>query len=224
MDGRSATFAALGVAVLGIVAFFLLDGVAAGIVLVVAGMLVVAIGILGWRDPGTTFAVAAAGPAGGTLDRPATRRPAVVLQPPLHDREREAVAEVPVEAPEDETPEPVSEQAPAPQPAVGEAEAVADPFGRGETDPVPDAEPETEDGGLEYAPGPEQPTMRLVGDDTGELDHVHDEPLLGHSDLVTHVRDYHETIPPEGATIQLRLLHERSHGAPHDPPVNLKTT
>jgi hypothetical protein len=64
--------------------------------------------------------------------------------------------------------------------------------------------------------------MQVVDDGATGRDHVHDEPLLGHSDLVAHVRDYHDEIATDGSTIQLRLLHERAHGAPHELPVNLK--
>jgi hypothetical protein len=121
----------------------------------------------------------------------------------------------------EEPSQPVSEEAPAPQRTVAEVEAVADPLGRGRTDSVLDV-------GRDNADAPEahgrvsEPTMQVVDEGATGLDHVHDEPLLGHSDLVAHVRDYHDEIATDGSTIQLRLLHERAHGAPHELPVNLK--
>ncbi|MGH2590741.1 MAG: hypothetical protein ACRDGW_08090, partial [Actinomycetota bacterium] len=50
MDRRAATIGAIAVAVLGLLAFAVLDGVAAGFALFVSGLLVVAIGLLGWQD------------------------------------------------------------------------------------------------------------------------------------------------------------------------------
>ena len=61
MDGRSATLATIAVAAIGIVCFFLLDGVAAGVALLVAGVLLVVIGIVGWRERRPTPALATAG-------------------------------------------------------------------------------------------------------------------------------------------------------------------
>lgn len=50
MDGRSATVGAIAVAVAGLVGYVVLDGVAGGLALFVAGLVVVAIGLLGWQD------------------------------------------------------------------------------------------------------------------------------------------------------------------------------
>jgi hypothetical protein len=50
MDGRSAIAGAIAVAVLGLLGYLVLDGVAAGLALFMAGLLVVAIGLLGWQD------------------------------------------------------------------------------------------------------------------------------------------------------------------------------
>lgn len=50
MDGRSATVGAIVVAAVGLVAYLVLEGVAAGLALFLAGLLVVAIGLLGWQD------------------------------------------------------------------------------------------------------------------------------------------------------------------------------
>ena len=47
--------------------------------------------------------------------------------------------------------------------------------------------------------------------DEADSEHSHDQPMLGHSELVSHIRDYHEHVPFDGSTIQLRLLHERAH-------------
>jgi len=41
--------------------------------------------------------------------------------------------------------------------------------------------------------------------------HEHEQPLLGYSELVSHLRDSHPGAPFDGSTIQLRLLHERTH-------------
>jgi hypothetical protein len=52
MDGRSAIVVAIAVAVaaLGLLGYVALEGVAAGLALFVAGLLLVAIGLLGWQD------------------------------------------------------------------------------------------------------------------------------------------------------------------------------
>jgi hypothetical protein len=50
MDGRSATVVAIGVAALGLLGYLVLEGVLAGLALFVAGLLLVAIGLLGWQD------------------------------------------------------------------------------------------------------------------------------------------------------------------------------
>jgi hypothetical protein len=99
-------------------------------------------------------------------------------------------------------------------------EAVADPLGRGETDSVLDVEPGADDAVVDAhataaADGEREPTMILTG--ASELDHVHDEPLRNHTDLVRHVADYHPGVRSDGSTIQLRLLHEREHGGVVEP-------
>ena len=197
MDGRSATLATLAVAAIGFVCFILLDGVAAGATLLVAGALLVVIGVVGWQERRATPSPASGGEAG-------------------------AVGVEPVSVGEDviRLPEAVEEEASAPPPRVGEMGAVAEPFGRRQTHAVVDIPPAEETTSPGYAPRPD-PTMQVVGTGT-RLDHVHDEPLLGHSDLVAHIRDDHEDLAQGGSTIQLRLLHERAHGAPNEPPVNLK--
>lgn len=75
MDGRSATVGAIAVAVAGLVGYVVLDGVAGGLALFVAGLVVVAIGLLGWQDrrePSRGTAPAAApegtGPGGEGAD------------------------------------------------------------------------------------------------------------------------------------------------------------
>jgi hypothetical protein len=209
MDGRSATLAALGVAIGGIVAFILLDGVTAGLVLFVAGVLLVVIGIFGWQDRAPALATAS-GVSGAVLD--------------------ERTADDPVQRttePVDAGGSLVGEEVPAPHPAIGLAEAAADPLGRADSDSVLDADGTTEADGTDPAgpAGSDQPApapmMRLV-QDADDLDHVHDQPLLGHSDLVAHAGDYHREIATDGSTIQLRLLHERAHGAPHETPPTLR--
>jgi hypothetical protein len=118
---------------------------------------------------------------------------------------------------------PVSEDAPAPHPYVGVAEAAADPLGATETDSVLGAAPTPYPEDLPPADEPPPaPMMQMVDEATDDLDHVHDQPLLGHSDLVSHVRDYHGEIATDGSTIQLRLLHERAHGAPHETPPRIR--
>jgi hypothetical protein len=194
MDGRSATLAAVAVAAIGIVTFFLLDGVAAAVAVIAAGVLLVVIGIVGWRDRAPASALASTGSSAIAGVDPVVYLPA---EPVSNGQRRDALRD--------------------------DAEAVADPLGRGETDPVLDREPRGDDAPeRDYAPAPE-PTTQVVADGT-TVDHVHDEPLLGHSDLAAHVRDYHEDLAEVGSTIQLRLLHQRAHGAPHEPPVNLKTS
>jgi hypothetical protein len=269
MDGRSATFAALGVAIAGIVAFFLLDGVIAGLVLFVAGVLLVVIGIFGWQDRTPAVATATGGST-GVINEPATSDTASGESVPhedmgadLADRadwdgggtpsrsddghddtpvdsDLDAVSGVPLgddrgdgadprAAEEARVGEdtPVGEEVPTPHPAVGVTEAVSDPLGRGGTDSVLGAEPPAGPDATNRAEPdasdepPPAPTMQ-VAEDTDDVDHVHDQPLLGHSDLVSHVRDYHEDIATDGSTIQLRLLHERAHGAPHEMPPTVR--
>jgi hypothetical protein len=239
MDGRSATGAAIAVCLIGIVAFVILDGAAAGLALLVAGVLLVVIGAVGWQE-GQVAAATSGGPtslvreeaqpmlAEAVPDPSGEDRPAEAPWPHLRDEAdetRDATGAIPLEEIDDpdHAPEPVSEEAPAPQRQVAEVEAVADPLGRGRTDSVLDVDRDDGDAFEGDRPEPE-PTMQAVYDDASGLDHVHDEPLLGHSDLVAHVRDYHAGIPTDGSTIQLRLLHERAHGAPHELPVNLKTS
>jgi len=193
--------AAVAVALIGIVGFFLLDGVAAGLIVLVAGLLLVVIGLVGWRDHEPALAVTTATATADVGHADA-------------DEPRDLLTGVPLdEATDPDRPAPVADEAPAPHPIVGGGEAVADPLGRGETDSVLDVEPDVGDApDRDYAPAPE-PTMQVLGG-ASSLDHVHDEPLLGHSDLVAHVRDYHHDLSQVGSTIQLRLLHERDHGAP----------
>ncbi len=206
MDGRSATLAALGVAIGGIVAFILLDGVTAGLVLFVAGVLLVVIGIFGWQDRAPALATAN-GASGAVLDDRTVDDPV--------QRETQPVGA---------GGSPVFEEAPSPYPAIGLTETVADPLGRADTDSVADADATT-DGTDLAVPASDQPApapmIRLV-EDADDLDHVHDQPLLGHSDLVAHAGDYHREIATDGSTIQLRLLHERAHGAPHETPPTLR--
>jgi len=56
----------------------------------------------------------------------------------------------------------------------------------------------------------------------GALDHAHDQPLRTHADLVRHLIDDHPGTRTDGSTIQVRLLHEREHGAPHELPPTLR--
>jgi hypothetical protein len=209
MDGRTATGAAIAVALIGVVVFSLLDGLAAGLALLVAGVLLVVIGLVGWRDPRPAEATAGA----RTMETTSA----------VDDGVRDVASGIAIDETDDteERAEPVSEEAPAPQRTVAEVEAVADPLGRGRTDSVLDVDRDDGDAPEAHRRASE-PTMQVVDDGATGLDHVHDEPLLGHSDLVAHVRDYHHEIPTDGSTIQLRLLHERAHGAPHELPVNLK--
>lgn len=203
MDGRSATLAALGVAITGVLAFFLLDGVTAGLVLFVAGVLLVVIGIFGWQDGGPALATASGGET-AVLDDRATDDPVQWETEPVDTGES-----------------PVGEEAPAPHPAIGLTQAVADPLGRADADPVPHADATDREVPDASDQPPLAPMMQLV-EDAGDLDHVHDQPLLGHSDLVSHAGDYHQEIATDGSTIQLRLLHERAHGAPHETPPTIR--
>jgi hypothetical protein len=242
MDGRTATGVAIAVTLIGIAAFFVLDGVAAGIALLLAGVLLVVIGVVGWQERAPVGATAGAPTAAATSSvahEPRAMHAEAVPDPSVEDGPRSAwwshVAEdadetrdvasgIPADETQatDGTAEPVSEDAPAPQRQVAEVEAVADPLGRRRTNSVLDAD--RAEGATSGTDRPEpEPTMQVLDDASG-LDHVHDEPVLGHSDLVAHVRDHHAEIPTDGSTIQLRLLHERAHGAPHELPVDLKTS
>jgi predicted lipid-binding transport protein (Tim44 family) len=50
VDGRAAIVGAIAVAAVGLLAYLVLGGVAGGLALFVAGLLIVAIGLLGWQD------------------------------------------------------------------------------------------------------------------------------------------------------------------------------
>ena len=219
MNGRSATVAAVAVALIGIVGFFLLEGVGAGLVILVAGVLLLVIGLVGWRDRAPALATGGAA-AVSTAEVEPVRLPEADVEPGdadaapgergVLDEEHEPIdVSTNGDASRIDGLQPTPAAASTPEPAL-------------EPDPATDAGSDV-DGVLDrdYAPAPD-PTMPVVGD-AGGLDHLHDAPLLGHSDLVSHVRDDHEEIAQVGSTIQLRLLHERAHGAPHEPPVNLKT-
>jgi len=69
--------------------------------------------------------------------------------------------------------------------------------------------------GGKWAPGGEPEALEQAASDPAQdeadSEHSHDQPMLGHSELVSHIRDYHEHVPFDGSTIQLRLLHERAH-------------
>lgn len=266
MDGRSATLAALGVAVLGIVASLMLEGVAAGLVLFAAGVLLVVIGIFGWHEPTPSTALADASIGGdapmepsvrelgdpdseiGTADpvdaAPASEREEVTTGTPDLARLSRTLAER-----LDQVRERVNEEITAPPNEPGEAGTVTDPLSSRRTaspaegepvdapaaaaTPRPRSDPRTD---VEPEPGPgpvaataSEPEAAPVGaaapvadhGGPGSLDvpsdagsgHDHDQPLLNHSDLVSHVRDHHEGVRTDGSTIQLRLLHEREHGA-----------
>src|SRR5829696_8456657 len=84
MDGRSATGAAIAVVVIGIVAFFMLDGVAAGVALLVAGLLLVVIGVVGWQEPQP--AAATAGTPTSSADGPQAMHGEAVPDPSGADR------------------------------------------------------------------------------------------------------------------------------------------
>jgi hypothetical protein len=86
--------------------------------------------------------------------------------------------------------------------AVEEAEPPA-PIARNGLEPV--AEPSSPE------PGALEPEASDAPEDEGDTAHSHDQSMLGHSELVSHIRDYHEGVPFDGSTIQLRLLHERAH-------------
>src|SRR5215213_6677110 len=126
MDGRTATGAGIAVALIGVVVFFLLDGLAAGLALLVAGVLLVVIGLVGWRDPRPAEATAGA----RTMDTTSA----------VDDGVRDVASGIAIDETDDtgERSEPVSEEAPAPQRTVAEVEAVADPLGRGRTDSMLD--------------------------------------------------------------------------------------
>jgi hypothetical protein len=218
MDGRTATIAAAGVAIVGVIAFVILDGVSAGLVLFVAGVVLVAIGIFGWHEAAPAVATAdAVTMSAADAERDAPMLAGRAMQPAdddgspavTEDASRDVLSGSP-ENDEGSPPEPVSDEMPAPHPFVGGAEAVADPLGRGETEPAFDREPVSEPHAESSASAESEPTMLLTG--VSELDHVHEDPLRNHTDLVRHVEDYHPGVRTDGSTIQLRLLHEREHG------------
>jgi hypothetical protein len=158
MDGRTATLAAVAVAAVGLLTFAAMDGVGAGVALVVAGVALVIIGLVGWRERvGATSASALA-----------IESAPVGLEPPA------------------------SMDAPPVEPTVVDLAAASSATS----------------------------TIRPTGD--GDVDHAHDEPLHTHRDLVRHLGDSHPGLRTDGSTIQVRLLHEREHGAPHELPPTLR--
>jgi hypothetical protein len=87
--------------------------------------------------------------------------------------------------------------------AVEEAEPTA-PILRTGLEPVAEPAPAASE------PEGPAPDASEAAEDEGDTAHSHDQPMLGHSELVSHIRDYHEGVPFDGSTIQLRLLHERA--------------
>jgi hypothetical protein len=68
---------------------------------------------------------------------------------------------------------------------------------------------------LDEAPAPE-----VVAEDAeapaateAGTDHTHALPIVNHSDLVMHIRRQHPGLDTGGSTIQMRVIHERAHGA-----------
>jgi hypothetical protein len=187
MDGRAATTAALAVAMIGVAAFLLLDGMAAGAALLAAGVLLVLIGILGWQEPRNGAARASGGALAVDVAQAGSSVGAAGPEP---DRGASAsgtaLAAVATSAVISDTPideEPFAGDGSADTVRIGDE--LTAPFG-----------PFTSD-----------------AEGAGRADHGHDQPILNHSDLAAHVRDQHEGVSTTGSTIQLRLLHEREHGA-----------
>lgn len=203
MEGWRAGLMGFGIVLIGLGGYSSLDGVWKGLSLVAAGIALVLLGLSLERKPRAAAAAAgdAEGEASAVDDQDVTVPMAAVAV-------EEAEPTVPIaltgsDAAEARAPEPELvagvETSEAPEveaaPAVDEAEPVDEPAldVSEEAAPRAAAVDETED---------------VADDDTA---HFHDQPMLGHSELVSHIRDYHESVPFDGSTIQLRLLHERAH-------------
>lgn len=188
MENWRAGLIGVGIVLIGIGGYSSLDGVWKGLSLVAAGIALVLLGLSLERRPRPAVAASTAGEgsAGTSVDDLDATAPMTAV-------------------------------------AVEEAEPTA-PILR--TEPEPEPEPETEPGPefamAEEAPPPLSEMAEVQGvavsangpvpSDLGdERAHEHDQPMLGHSELVSHIRDYHEGVPFDGSTIQLRLLHERKH-------------
>ena len=60
---------------------------------------------------------------------------------------------------------------------------------------------------------PEEPAPAAEVEEPPDTGHRHALPLVNHSDLVTHLRREHPDLESSGSTIQMRILHERSHAS-----------
>jgi outer membrane biosynthesis protein TonB len=181
MEGWRAGLFALGIVLIGFGGYASLEGVWKGGSLAAAGIALVLLGLSLERSPRPATEPRESEEEGAPEGSDAVT---VEIEPaPLAEPEPEPTAPLAAE------PEPTVELATEPEPELAEPEPTA-PLA---TEPEPEPEPE-----------PAQAPSAVGA-------HVHEQPMLGHSELVSHLRDEHEGVPFDGSTIQLRLLHERAH-------------
>jgi hypothetical protein len=182
MENWRAGLFAVGIVLIGLGGYASLDGAWKGLSLVAAGIALVLLGLSLERKP-----AAAAAAAEDPILVEFSGEDIDVTMPMAAVAVEEAEPTVPIVRAE---PAPVAEQAPSEsEPEASLPETVEEPEAAAR--PVEEAVAEVED--------------------LGDAAHRHDQPMLGHSELVSHIRDYHEDVPFDGSTIQLRLLHERAH-------------
>ena len=209
MENWRAGLIGFGIVLVGIGGYSSLEGVWKGLSLVAAGIALVLLGLSLERKPRVAAETVGeiAGEASDELD---------VTVPMTAVAVEDAEATVPlkpIQVSEAEASEPEPEAAgpevSEPEPEVAAPDESAVPEAASETEAaLVEEEGSSTSAAAEAELPPSEEAEREAVDETV---HRHDQPMLGHSELVSHIRDYHEGVPFDGSTIQLRLLHERAH-------------
>jgi len=198
MENWRAGLIGFGIVLVGIGGYSSLEGVWKGLSLVAAGIALVLLGLSLERKPRVAAeTVGEVAGEGSSADLDVTVPMAAVA---VEDAEATAPL-TPIQIPEAEASESEPEVAAPDESAVPEAAS--------ETETALVEEDWSSTSAAEEAEPP--PAEEAEGQAVDETAHRHDQPMLGHSELVSHIRDYHEGVPFDGSTIQLRLLHERAH-------------
>ena len=202
MENWRAGLIGVGIVLIGLGGYSSLDGVWKGLSLVAAGIALVLLGLSLERTPHA--ASVGAGEAEVRAEADTSVDDIDVTVPMAAVAVAEAESTVPIArassaADAEVEPEPEPAGSVEPEPGAGRAEQPA----RSEPPPLASKVEAADD------PAPAVQEDALAADD-GSV-HRHEQPMLGHSELVSHIRDYHEGVPFDGSTIQLRLLHERAH-------------
>lgn len=192
MEGWRAGLMGVGIVLIGAGGYSSLDGVWKGFSLVAAGIALVLLGLSVERKPKA---------AAATPDEIATEASADDLH-----------VTVPMAAVAADVVEPTAPLEPAGTGSEEGGSTELEPAAVASAAEVSEAEA-SGDAGVEPPAEAiaEEPSSEAPAGADDETAHAHDQPMLGHSELVSHIRDYHEGVPFDGSTIQLRLLHERAH-------------